>query len=224
MKILKVFNNKYSFFLLMIIALFIIAPIVDIVGMNYSVTTLLVTFVIVMSIYTANLKNRETNILLFLTLISFLASVLLSFLSLNNLSYLLFNVALIFIYAKIILILIIVHIKALLVLEKVDYDMLKVSIIIYILLGIFWSFIYLLIYNFDPDAFSTVHNFPSVAGYYYSFTVLTTLGFGDIVPVNKLAMAITSLEAICGQIYISVLVALLVGRHLSSKIEEYKNE
>jgi len=40
---------------------------------------------------------------------------------------------------------------------------------------------------------------------------MTTLGFGDIVPLTSRATTLTILEAIIGQIYIAVLVARLVG-------------
>ena len=46
---------------------------------------------------------------------------------------------------------------------------------------------------------------------YFSFTTLTTLGYGDIVPANRLAGMLTSLEAVTGQIYLAILVGRLVG-------------
>ena len=49
---------------------------------------------------------------------------------------------------------------------------------------------------------------------------LTTLGYGDITPVNAIAQSWTVLEAIIGQIYLAVLIARLVGMqaaHVSRK-------
>ncbi len=46
---------------------------------------------------------------------------------------------------------------------------------------------------------------------YFSFTTLTTLGYGDISPVSPAARALTSLEAVAGQLFIAILIARLVG-------------
>lgn len=46
---------------------------------------------------------------------------------------------------------------------------------------------------------------------YFSFTTLTTLGFGDVVPVSPMARGLTIWEVICGQFYLAVLVAGLIN-------------
>ena len=46
---------------------------------------------------------------------------------------------------------------------------------------------------------------------YFSFTTLTTLGFGDVVPVSPMARGLAIWEVICGQFYLAVLVAGLVN-------------
>jgi len=47
---------------------------------------------------------------------------------------------------------------------------------------------------------------------YFSTVTLTTVGFGDIVPVTPAARLTTGLEAIVGQLYLAVVIATLVGR------------
>ena len=49
---------------------------------------------------------------------------------------------------------------------------------------------------------------------YFSFITLTTLGHGDIVPQSPVARTFATLEAVVGQIYLTVLVARLVGLHI----------
>lgn len=46
---------------------------------------------------------------------------------------------------------------------------------------------------------------------YFSFVTLSTLGYGDIVPVSPMARGLAVGEAIFGQLYLAVLVARLVG-------------
>ena len=50
---------------------------------------------------------------------------------------------------------------------------------------------------------------------YYSFVTLSTLGYGDIVPKVSAARMLAAVEAITGQLYLAVLVARLVGLHIS---------
>ena len=45
----------------------------------------------------------------------------------------------------------------------------------------------------------------------FSMVTLTTLGYGDITPVTPLAKNLSALEAVIGQIYLTVLVARLVS-------------
>jgi voltage-gated potassium channel Kch len=47
---------------------------------------------------------------------------------------------------------------------------------------------------------------------YFSTITLTTVGYGDIVPVTPAARLATGLEAISGQLYLAVVIATLVGR------------
>jgi voltage-gated potassium channel Kch len=46
---------------------------------------------------------------------------------------------------------------------------------------------------------------------YFSTVTLTTVGFGDIVPITPAARLATGLEAIVGQLYLAVVIATLVG-------------
>lgn len=92
------------------------------------------------------------------------------------------------------------------------------SVCIYLLLGLIWGLIYIFIAEVSPDAFKGLtlsSDLSSTWEYiYYSFVTLTTLGYGDISPVNAYARVLAYLEAIAGQLYIAILVASLVGAHI----------
>lgn len=51
---------------------------------------------------------------------------------------------------------------------------------------------------------------------YFSVITLTTVGYGDVVPATTVARAFVSAEAVSGQIFLTVIVARLVGMHLTS--------
>ena len=95
--------------------------------------------------------------------------------------------------------------------ERVNLDVIRGGICIYLLLGILWFFLYQVIMFFDPNALSIPEGVSHSALFYFSFTTLTTLGYGDILPNNAFAMTLTNAEALVGQIYPAVVIAKLVS-------------
>jgi len=88
----------------------------------------------------------------------------------------------------------------------------------YLLIGLSWSFAYELIVHVNPLAFTGTTSAQSTNQFtYYSFVTLTTLGYGDIVPQAQMAKLFAWLEAVVGQIYLTVLIAQLVGLYISQK-------
>lgn len=100
------------------------------------------------------------------------------------------------------------------------------SITLYILLGLIWAVIYLILLTMDPHAFSGIEPgswqqiFSRVA--YYSFVTLTTLGYGDVLPTNHIAEFFVYIEAILGVFYMAVIVASLISLRLAMINEEKK--
>lgn len=64
--------------------------------------------------------------------------------------------------------------------------------------------------NFAGMATEGFHEF-----LYFSFVTMTTLGYGDITPVSSYAKSVALIIAITGQLYLTILVAMLVGKYLS---------
>jgi hypothetical protein len=52
---------------------------------------------------------------------------------------------------------------------------------------------------------------------YFSFTTLTTLGYGDITPVHAVARLLTSVQAVVGQLYVAIFIARLVSLEVSQR-------
>jgi hypothetical protein len=116
--------------------------------------------------------------------------------------------------------------------HQVTYNTVFASLCIYLLLGVLWAHGFALIDHLDPAAFRStatsqdpapllrIGEGGSTAVLYFSFCTLTTLGYGDIVPVSPMARTLASLEAITGQLYLAVLVARLVGLHIASSLEQ----
>lgn len=96
----------------------------------------------------------------------------------------------------------------------------------YMLMGVAWSFIYALFYQIDPESIRvpeqllSTDTINSTWTLYFSFTTLTTLGYGDIVPQKSGVQSYAIMEAACGQIFLAVIVARLIALQITHQRKE----
>ncbi|KPU83543.1 hypothetical protein JI57_01030 [Psychromonas sp. PRT-SC03] len=99
--------------------------------------------------------------------------------------------------------------------NDITYNSIVGSICIFLLLGLIWVVLYLLLNEFSNNAFLGLNfhtwqeNFPDLI--YFSFITLTTTGFGDIVAISPIARFLVYLESIVGVFYMAIVVASLIG-------------
>lgn len=96
------------------------------------------------------------------------------------------------------------------------------SITIYLLIGFIWANMLFIVNHFIPDSFqfsvkinpedNNMFNF-----IYYSFETLTTLGYGDILPMTSLSKILIILEALIGPLYLAILIGRLVSKQTIPK-------
>jgi len=114
--------------------------------------------------------------------------------------------------------------KQVLFVGDIDGNKIIGSLSLYLLLGLIWTMIYLLLLAMDPSAFSGVEaanwqqGFSRIA--YYSFVTLTTLGYGDILPTNHVAEFFVYMEAIIGVFYMAIIVSSLISLRLAALQDE----
>ena len=104
--------------------------------------------------------------------------------------------------------------------EEVNREVIYAAILLYLMAALMWAFIYTFLEIVDPSSFNIDVNQPYgflLNFQYYSLVTITTLGYGDITPVTEVAKAFSVLEAVVGQLYLVVVVAWLVGMHVSSR-------
>jgi hypothetical protein len=105
--------------------------------------------------------------------------------------------------------------------ECIDQDIICAAVIVYLLISMVWGFFYATLEAFVPGSFAmpfeTIQSDRLYWFLYFSYVTITTLGYGDITPLNAKACALASTEALIGQIYLVVVVAWLVGMHVSER-------
>ncbi len=110
--------------------------------------------------------------------------------------------------------------------ERVTTDTILGGICVYVLIGLLFVSGFTLVELAEPGsillggepldhgaASREVFRFTEIL--YFSFVTLTTLGYGDMVPVTPAARAIAAGESILGQLYLAVFIARLIGLHLA---------
>lgn len=105
--------------------------------------------------------------------------------------------------------------------EQVNLNNISGAVCVYLLFGLLWSLLYYGVAILVPNAFEG-NLAVSIGGQfndyvYFSFVTLTTLGYGDILPVHGISRALAFMEAVIGQFYIAVLVAGLVAMLTNQK-------
>lgn len=101
--------------------------------------------------------------------------------------------------------------------SRVDAEVVCAGISIYLLIGLLWSLAYKLLGIVSPGAFlitSADHaeqTMTSFDSFYFSFSTISSVGYGDITPVTKVARMLAVMEAVTGILYVAVLISRLVS-------------
>lgn len=121
------------------------------------------------------------------------------------------------------------ELRAVLRQKQVTGQTISMAISLYLLIGLAWGMLYILLYQVQPGAFSFNGSpvpqslspgvpdrqtaFPVLI--YFSLITLATVGYGDIAPVTLQARYLSVAEGITGQFYLAILVARLVALQMS---------
>jgi hypothetical protein len=114
--------------------------------------------------------------------------------------------------------------------QKVDSEVVCAGLVVYLLLGLVWSFAYILVGQLTPGAFAFAAESvtsPGMKGFtalYFSFITLCTVGYGDITPTSPLARMLAMTEAITGTLCIAIMIARLVALYSSTTSGESSDE
>src|SRR6266571_2512473 len=113
---------------------------------------------------------------------------------------------------------------------SVNTEVLCASISAYLMLGLMWTMAYWLVDQLTPGgafSFNTnagTHSMSGFTGFYFSFVTLSTVGYGDITPVSRIARWLAAMEAMTGLLYVAVLIARLVSLYSAPGPAEHREK
>jgi hypothetical protein len=95
------------------------------------------------------------------------------------------------------------------------------AVLLYLLIALAFVSAFLLLGFWEPNAFSGLvvedNQKLSSSLIYFSFVTLTTVGYGDIVPLHPVARSLCNLESIIGQLYPATLLARMVSLEIEAR-------
>lgn len=210
-------HNKYTQLLIALITNFILAPFLR-GNIGELALSLISLYAIIIIVRTFSLKPKFFKLYSSIALLTFLLEIVgrMELSKLPTIAFLLLIQVVYILYLGIAAYLIL---RDILLSQQITTDTIRGSICVYLLIGFVWALLYGITASLDTNAFSQpIIEIDSYGrAVYFSFTTLTTLGYGDILPVSPLAKMLTNLEAIIGQLYPAILIAILVGGYLSQR-------
>lgn len=204
-------KNKYSFIILLfsLIGLLLLPSYWQ--GQHQQVVTAVVLIVIMLSFLSLVARKRVEIIL------GSMLSLPVLYLNLHNLFASEIQESVLIYFLNILFYLFIVFelLRHIVSQKFIDFNLIAAAIIVYLIIGLLWAFIYLILETKTPGAILGEQNIEVENALstllYFSYVTMTTLGYGDISPHTELAGKWVVLEAIIGQFYIAILVARLVS-------------
>lgn len=111
--------------------------------------------------------------------------------------------------------------------RQVDRNMLTATLALYLLIGLIYAMLYLILLEFNPAGLQGIENAQGgdrfVTAIYFSFVTMTSLGYGDISPTGPIGQIMVIIEAITGTFYMAVIVATMVATLIGNQISEDEN-
>ncbi|MEI8340635.1 MAG: potassium channel family protein [Verrucomicrobiota bacterium] len=105
----------------------------------------------------------------------------------------------------------------------VDSEVLCAAVATYLMIGLLWAFAYKFLDTVAPLSFvytsgpPSAHTMNGFTGIYFSLCTLSTVGFGDIVPVSNIGRMLAAAESITGVFYGTILIARLVALYSTKR-------
>lgn len=203
-------QDKMLFLLIFLIASMILYPFLEGGGQQEIIIQAIFALILISGVYAVSTSKRDLIIAVILAVPTFLSVIAVIVFQRDRLFHLINYVFSLLFYAFTITRLL----KYITHADKVDNNVIYAAICVYILIGVAWSSVYLIIEQVKPGTFIFSYKNDATARsdlIYFSYTTLTTTGYGDIVSTNSIGRAAAILESVTGVLYIAILISRLVS-------------
>ena len=211
-------RDRYLFLLISLLSLILITPLFEGVVALTTLLDIFITVIFLSSLYAISQKVQSFRIAVVL-LLSVIATMWLTyFIHIPYLRLVGDCCSILFFAFTIILIL-----SSLLREYEITLDVIYGAVAVFLLMALMWAFMFDVIETLRPGSFqvtASASHGTRVHFIYYSFVTITTVGYGDILPVSLTARAFSIIEMVVGQVYLVVLIARLVGINITQSMDK----
>ncbi len=213
--------HRFLYLLITLVAFLTLVPVLEELGYGGMIFTIFLSTILLSAVYAVSESRGHFLLALILAGPAFVLRWVYNFLGTPWLA--LVSDVLSFLFLLLVAMLILTHV---LKDEKVNSEKIFGALSVYLLLGVIWAMLFIMVEFLVPGSLrhGQEQALTGAEMVYYSFVTLTTLGYGDIVPVSPSARALATLEALTGQLYLTVLVARLVALHITHSSRRRSDE
>jgi voltage-gated potassium channel len=211
-----IFRSRFLFLVVSLFFYIVVSPFLEnFIGLKFLISIFL-TMILLSAIYAVSLDSRQQQISMIIAIPLAIFIWVALFFKVPN-SFYIINISgiLFFIFISVAILSFIFK------QTEITQEVIAAAVVVYLFLGICWAFAYSILEQIIPGSFDLggieVEKMRQTFSY-YSYVTLTTLGYGDITPLTSRAAALSVSEALVGQLYLTVLVARIIGLHISQSL------
>jgi len=209
MKFLR--NNRFFIFLIFLISLFTITPFIENPVLAHLFSTINYTLLLLSGLYAF---SDVRNFLKFTT-IFFLFAVFIDWIEFFHPTVPIITTLRPLITAAVLTLLLIFTLRSILLSGEITKNVIFGALCGYILIGYIGAFLTMAVTVIYPGSYNVAGELHAMDAFYFSFVTMTTLGYGDILPLSDQARAITIVLSVLGPMYVAILIAMMVGKYAS---------
>lgn len=204
-------KNRFLIFLIMLISLFAVVPFIGNSWLTGLFSTIIYSLMLLSGLYAF---SQVKNFLRFTTIFFLFAIVVDWWEFFFPQSELIYTIRPL-VTAGLLALLLIMTLRSILQAGSITKNVIFGSLCGYILIGYFGAFLAMAISVMYPGSYNISGDLQNVDAIYYSFITMTTLGYGDLLPLSAQSKSLAILLSILGPMYVAILIAMLVGKYSS---------
>ena len=211
-------KNRFLIFLILLINLFSITPFIENPFLEHLYSTINYTLLLLSGLYAF---SDVRNFLKFTT-IFFLIAIVIDWIEFLHPEGQIVDTIRPLITALVLILLLILTLRSIFIAREITKNVIFGALCGYILIGYIGTFLAMAVAEIYPGSYNIDGSLTGMEAFYFSFVTMTTLGYGDILPLSDQARAISIILSILGPMYVAILIAMLVGKYANKPDIQFK--